>query len=378
MPSQSKTIRSKRAGSSSARAAAALAGTARILPAAAPRARCASPLAGWLKRSRARAGTCARSGTPRHRLAARERLVQREVAVLVVADDRRGPACGRWTRIWCVRPVLMRHVEQAEAGVGARHAHQRDRAPALPRRRRRRLRTRRSPAASSGTCAAPRRSPCGSPARRRPRARRRSCPSRGARNWSCSAISAERFLAISSSPEVSLSSRCTSSRNARLGPRPAQLLDDAEADAAAAVHRDAGRLVDREQVLVLVHDRELARRRGRRCRRRSATPHRRHAHLVAEREPRVGLGAALVDAHLAGADDAVDMGLRHALQQLAQQEVVEALALAEPSSMTTRRTAGRRGRRRGARSGAPALPRDSPAGALPPIMRCATLFAVSV
>ena len=53
--------------------------------------------------------------------------------------------------------------------------------------------------------------------------------------------------------------------------------------------------------------------------------HRRHAHLVAQRQPRVGRGAALVDAHLARADDAVDVGLGHALQH-AEQEVVQPLA----------------------------------------------------
>lgn len=47
--------------------------------------------------------------------------------------------------------------------------------------------------------------------------------------------------------------------------------------------------------------------------------------LVAGREPGVGAGAALVDAHLAAADDAVDQRLGRAAQ-LTQQEVVEALA----------------------------------------------------
>jgi hypothetical protein len=64
-------------------------------------------------------------------------------------------------------------------------------------------------------------------------------------------------------------------------PRAAQLLDDAEGDAAAAVHRHAGRLVEGDQVLVLVHDGELARRR-RGFLRTVGHAHRRHAHLVAD------------------------------------------------------------------------------------------------
>ncbi len=54
-----------------------------------------------------------------------------------------------------------------------------------------------------------------------------------------------------------------------------------ELTTAAAVHRHAGRLVDGEQVLVLEHDRELARR----CRGtfvRSGGSHRRDAHFIAE------------------------------------------------------------------------------------------------
>ena len=42
-------------------------------------------------------------------------------------------------------------------------------------------------------------------------------------------------------------------------------------------------------------------------------------------EPGVGVGPTLVDPDFARADDAVDVGLRHALEQL-DEEVVEALA----------------------------------------------------
>mmetsp|Transcript_45465 Transcript_45465/g.107315 ORF Transcript_45465/g.107315 Transcript_45465/m.107315 type:complete len:369 (+) Transcript_45465:1988-3094(+) len=106
-------------------------------------------------------------------------------------------------------------------------------------------------------------------------------------------------------------------------PRAAQGLDDAVADAGTAMHRDAGRLVDDQKMLVLEHDRKLARR----CGRGSGLlghAHRRNAHLIAEFQPRVGLGPALVDPHFASPNDAIDMGLGHALE-LTQQEVVQAL-----------------------------------------------------
>ena len=41
----------------------------------------------------------------------------------------------------------------------------------------------------------------------------------------------------------------------RFGPRSAQLLDQAERDAAAAVHGETRRLVDRDQGVVFVEDR---------------------------------------------------------------------------------------------------------------------------
>ena len=110
---------------------------------------------------------------------------------------------------------------------------------------------------------------------------------------------------------------------ARLRPCPAQLLDHTEADAAAAMHRDAGRLVQRQQLFVFVKDRELAGRR--RCRTGAfGHPHGGHAHFVAERQSGIGAGPPAVDPHLAGADYAVDVGLRHALEQ-PQQEIVEPL-----------------------------------------------------
>jgi hypothetical protein len=109
----------------------------------------------------------------------------------------------------------------------------------------------------------------------------------------------------------------------------AQLFDDAEAHPAAAVHRHTGGLVDDQQVLVLEQHREFARRHRRLGRRVSRAgrghPHWRHAHHITQFQPGVGGGTTLVHPHLASADDAVHMGLGHALE-LAQQEVVQALA----------------------------------------------------
>ena len=61
----------------------------------------------------------------------------------------------------------------------------------------------------------------------------------------------------------------------RIRPRGAQHLDDAVRHAAAAVHGDAGGLVEHQQVGVLVHDRvveQLLQRRARRARRPAASP----------------------------------------------------------------------------------------------------------
>ena len=98
-------------------------------------------------------------------------------------------------------------------------------------------------------------------------------------------------------------------------------------DAAAAMRGDAGGLVDDDQVLVLEQDR---RHQGRgKGRRRSIArlrrSHGRDADVVAGLNPVVRRHAGLVDAHLAAANDAVDMALGHAPGE-SEQEVVEALA----------------------------------------------------
>src|SRR5881397_981009 len=90
------------------------------------------------------------------------------------------------------------------------------------------------------------------------------------------------------------------------------LLDHAEALAAAAVDGDASGLVDADDRFVLVHDGEVTP--G--CWRSLAAigdSHGRDADLVAEGEASVGRCPALVDPHLARADDAVEMRARHAL-----------------------------------------------------------------
>ena len=105
------------------------------------------------------------------------------------------------------------------------------------------------------------------------------------------------------------------------------MLDHAKAHAAAAVHGRACGFVDGNEVLVLQQQREFARR----CRALGLVghffghAHGRQAHLVARIDPGVGAGTAFVDAHLATADDAIDVGLGHTLE-LAQQKVVQPLA----------------------------------------------------
>ncbi len=115
---------------------------------------------------------------------------------------------------------------------------------------------------------------------------------------------------------------------ARVRPRGAHLLDEPGRDPAAAVDRQSGRLVDDNERVVLVQDRHLdglpgTGRDRTNCRGRRG-PHRRHAHDVPEREPRIGADASLVHAHLTAAHDPVDVALRNALED-AGQEVVDAL-----------------------------------------------------
>jgi len=107
-----------------------------------------------------------------------------------------------------------------------------------------------------------------------------------------------------------------------LGP---QALDHPERDAAPAVDRHAGRLVDGQQGVVLEQDRQCGC--GRRpawAVRRSGEAHRRHPHHVAGGEPRVGAHPALVDPDFAAPDDPVNVTFRDAFQH-AEEKIVDPL-----------------------------------------------------
>jgi hypothetical protein len=112
--------------------------------------------------------------------------------------------------------------------------------------------------------------------------------------------------------------------------RSAQRLDDAEAHAAATMDGNPGGLVDHQQLRVLVDDGggdALEQRTGGAARwRRRTDPNRRYAHGVACLQPALGLGALAVDAHLALANHAENMGLGH-ISEDAGEEVVQSLAL---------------------------------------------------
>ena len=92
------------------------------------------------------------------------------------------------------------------------------------------------------------------------------------------------------------------------------------------MHGHPGRFVDGQQVCIFKQDRKLAARRradgliGRLA----GQPERRQAHLVAGLHPAFRTAPPLVDAHLAAADDAVDMGFGHPLE-VPQKEVVQTL-----------------------------------------------------
>src|SRR3989442_11795176 len=108
----------------------------------------------------------------------------------------------------------------------------------------------------------------------------------------------------------------------RLRPGGAQGLDHAIADAAAAVHGYAARLVDHQQGGVLVDDRELQRLRDWSFPFRN--PDRGEADAVAGLQPIPGLYGPALHPPLAAAQHAVHMTLRHAFQP-PQQKIVDAL-----------------------------------------------------
>ena len=107
---------------------------------------------------------------------------------------------------------------------------------------------------------------------------------------------------------------------------PAQLLNDTETDAAAAVHGHARRFVQCQKSLVFVNDREIPlRNRQRRFLGRAlGEPDRRNAQHVPGLHPVVRGNPPLVAPHLPGSDDPVDVGLGNSLE-LAEQVIVQPL-----------------------------------------------------
>ena len=90
------------------------------------------------------------------------------------------------------------------------------------------------------------------------------------------------------------------------------------------MHGHAGRLINHQQVRIFVEDREFGRRHHTRRFSLLSDPKRRNAHQIAEFQTVFGINPTFIHAHLAGAQDAVDMALGHALGQ-AHQEIVDAL-----------------------------------------------------
>ena len=188
-------------------------------------------------RARARAGTCA-SG-PRLRSA-----LFSSKSPYLSSPSTGCLRCARCTRIWCVRPVRSSASSRLNSRARARCGGTRSRPPA----RRPTRDTRLSPSRVDASSRSARRTRCISLRKRPATADEVALVHRRARACiSCSAVSAERFLATSSTPEVSRSRRCTSSRKRASGRIAAQRFDHAVGDAAAAVHREARGLVDREE-----------------------------------------------------------------------------------------------------------------------------------
>ena len=109
---------------------------------------------------------------------------------------------------------------------------------------------------------------------------------------------------------------------------PPQLFDDAEADTAAAMNGDAGRLVDDQHCIILEHHGKVTGRRRRlvaavHCARRHAD--RRHPDLIAQLQAVIRPDPTLVYPHLAAAQNAINVTIRHALAHF-QEEIVDSLS----------------------------------------------------
>src|SRR5690606_24519773 len=99
-----------------------------------------------------------------------------------------------------------------------------------------------------------------------------------------------------------------------LWPGAPQLLDDTETDAAAAVHGNTGRIVDDKDGIVLVNHGKITRRRRRPVasfRRTRRYAHRRYPDLIAQLQAIVRPNPAFIDPHLAAAQNAIDVTVRH-------------------------------------------------------------------
>ena len=153
------------------------------------------------------------------------------------------PRCVRCTRIWCVRPVRSSASSRraADRGAATRSRAGRWSPPPGPSRRRP-ARAARLP--WSRTCAAPAAPAAARRASGPARGRRSACPRRRREAARAGATSARRFLARSMHARRVAVEPVDELEEPRLGPRRAHLLDQAGGDAAAAVHREARRLVD--------------------------------------------------------------------------------------------------------------------------------------
>ena len=99
----------------------------------------------------------------------------------------------------------------------------------------------------------------------------------------------------------------------RFGAGAADLLDHAEADAAAAVHRHACRFVDYQHGIVFIHNLKFACRCGAAFRRPLffGNAYRRNAQHIALGQAVGAFAAFFVEPHFAGADDALDVAFGH-------------------------------------------------------------------
>ena len=254
------------------------------------------------------------------------------------------PRCVRCTRIWCVRPVSSSASSSASGGSCAWPRRRRGGRSCCATRPSRSTRTRRSPSPVTKRLerqldrGASRRASCRAPARDsacrpRPRAAARAARSAPRASWRPAARPTCRGRADARARGISRRAARARSRSI-----------DAERDAAAAVDRESGRLVERDQRVVLVQDRrhrDAPRGRvGRRGRADGAAVRIGGIRSSIARRARRASGPTRppVDPDLAAAQDPVDVALRDAFQDL-RQEIVDALAVRRPRRPSSQFTA---------------------------------------